>query len=404
MHPGYASGGIGAGTLCLATRAQSASNSSWWSILPAGSDIHRRAAPSGIYRQRPLKCEPLLPAPLPHAGQRPSEVYESPARRVAVGKDTGRNESATATGGLHEVCWGPAPAVRERCGELRGVPAHDPAGPAGSPGKAAPATEVRRRVRGPGATGRGARADRAGAVPCGRPKCRGDKPVAERGDSGSAGHPRGYPRRRRRHLPGRAAGRQPGRRDGAAGAAGLPGARRPARSTGWGAAPEQAALRGRGRQARPHRQGARGRADRVLLPPAGGAAGRPAALDAPGARPGRTGPAEGRRLRGLRAAGPAGPEHVYRRRPGPQPACRSLPGAGGALRDLPVGRPVPGPQAARRRPVAGRRDHQGPAADAEGQRGVDPARPGFTGRAARPYPGEPGCPGRCPAAGPPAGG
>ena len=29
--------------------------------------------------------------------------------------------------------------------------------------------------------------------------------------------------------------------------------------------------------------------------------------------------------------------------PGPQPAHRSLPGAGGALRDLPVGRPVRGP-------------------------------------------------------------
>ena len=41
------------------------------------------------------------------------------------------------------------------------------------------------------------------------------------------------------------------RRDGAAGAAGLPGPRRPARSPGWGAAPGRAALRGRGRQAGP---------------------------------------------------------------------------------------------------------------------------------------------------------
>ena len=43
-----------------------------------------------------------------------------------------------------------------------------------------------------------------------------------------------------------------------------------------------------------------------------------------------------------------------------------------------------GPQAARRRPVAGRRDHQGPAPGAEGRRGIDPARVRRPGRAARP--------------------
>ncbi len=122
-------------------------------------------------------------------------------------------DPASATGVTDEVRWGTAAAVGERCGQLRGVPAHDPAGPAGSPGQAAPATEVRRRVRGPGAAGRGARADRAGAVPCGRPPDRGDKPLAERGEGGRAGHARGHPWRRRRHLPGRVAGRQPGRRD-----------------------------------------------------------------------------------------------------------------------------------------------------------------------------------------------
>ena len=94
--------------------------------------------------------------------------------------------------------------------------------------------------------------------------------------------------------------------------------------------------------------------------------------------------AQGRRLRGLRAAGPARPGRVHRRRPGRQPADRSVPGAGGALRDLPLGRPVQGPQAARRRPVAGRRDHQGPAADAEDSRGFDQARAGIPGRPSRP--------------------
>ena len=74
---------------------------------------------------------------------------------------------------------------------------------------------------------------------------------------------------------------------------------------------------------------------------------------------------------------------VHRRRPGPQPAYRSVPGAGGALRDLPLGRPVQRPQAPRRRPVAGRRDHQGPAADAENSRGVDQARAGIPGRPSR---------------------
>jgi hypothetical protein len=75
-------------------------------------------------------------------------------------------------------------------------------------------------------------------------------------------------------------------------------------------------------------------------------------------------------------------------RPGPdadaaQPADRSVPGAGAALRELPVGRPVCGPPAARRRPVAGRRDHQRPAAGTEDRRGPGQARPGLPGRPSR---------------------
>ena len=62
----------------------------------------------------------------------------------------------------------------------------------------------------------------------------------------------------------------------------------------------------------------------------------------------------------------------------------------GNLVALPLGRPVQRPQAPRRRPVARRRDHQGPAADAEDGRGVDQARAGILGRG--------------PAAGPVAGG
>ena len=53
---------------------------------------------------------------------------------------------------------------------------------------------------------------------------------------------------------------------------------------------------------------------------------------------------------------------------------RSLPRAGGALRDLPVERAVRRTAAARRRPVARRRDDDGPAAGAEGRGGRDPAR------------------------------
>ena len=54
------------------------------------------------------------------------------------------------------------------------MPAHDPAGPAGGPRRAAPGAGVRPRFPGPGETRRGARADRAGAVPGGRPLHHGD--------------------------------------------------------------------------------------------------------------------------------------------------------------------------------------------------------------------------------------
>ena len=157
-----------------------------------------------------------------------------------------------------------------------------------------------------------------------------------RGDGGS------HPGRGRGRLSGDAGRRR--RRGSAVRAAGFPGAGGPAARAGRGAAAGRDPLRGRGRQAGAVREGPRRAADRVLLAASRRRASDRAAVDAPGAGQRGVRFVQGGRLCRLRAADAAAARGRHRRGPG----GRGLPGAGRALRHLPVARSVPRAQANRR--------------------------------------------------------
>ena len=193
---------------------------------------------------------------------------------------------------------GAAAGGGERCRQLLGLPAADPAGPAEGAGDAAAAARERPGLRGPGAARGGARAGGARTVPGGR--VRGGGP--HRGGRPSRGNRGRDPRRGWGDLPGDA---DRGRGcNSAAWTAGLPGAGGSAGGSGRGAAAGRAALRG-GRQAGQDGEGPGRSADRVLLAAAGRTAGHRAALDAPGARQRGFLRVQGEGLRRVRAADPA---------------------------------------------------------------------------------------------------
>ena len=148
------------------------------------------------------------------------------------------------------------------------------------------------------------------------------------------------------------------------------------------------ALRGRGHQARPPRQGVGDPPDLLVRGAARGDPGAPAR--APVRRSRGPGPADGqaprRRLHGLLPPGQGGVRGgrraARRRGPGARlPAHRHVPRAGRALRRLPLEPVVPGPASLGRRPQPRGRCEQPPAACAQAPGGGHAARPGRAGAA-----------------------